>query len=151
MNSPSAIHNPDGARSYELLQKYTGGIELFGHEVKAIKSGRGSLRGAYVTYKKGEIFLIDFLIPPYQAANVPEYYAEKRPRRLLLTKREIRHLAQKMQQERLTVIPLKVFSSKGLIKVEIALAKGLKKYEKREKIKKRDFDREKERAIKRTT
>lgn len=150
MNSSSSIHNPDGARSYEVLQKYTAGIELFGYEVKAIKSGRGSLRGSYVTHKKGEMFLVDFLVPPYQAANVPEHYAEKRSRRLLLTKREIGHLIQKMQQERLTVIPLKVFISKGLVKIEIALARGMKKFEKRERIKKRDFERERERAIKRT-
>ena len=88
------------------------------------------------------------MIPPYQQKNIPESYAEKRSRKLLLTKREIAHLVGKMQQERLTVIPLKIFIAHGLVKVEIALAKGLKKFEKREKVKKRDFEREKERVIK---
>jgi SsrA-binding protein len=142
------IQNRDIYRSYEILERFTAGIELKGFEVKAIFSGKGSLKGSYVSYKGDELFLKNFSLPPYQEKNVPKDYDPSRDRKLLLHRKEINHLLNKIKQPGLTIVPLKIYNQNRLIKVEIALVKGLKKYEKREKIKKRDFQRQKERALK---
>ena len=142
------IQNSDVYRNYEILERYTAGIELKGFEVKAIFSGKGSLKGSYVSYKGKELFLKNFYLPPYQEKNTPKDYNPSRERRLLLQRKEINHLLNKIRQPGLTIIPLKIYNQNRLIKVEIALVKGLKKYEKREKIKKREFQRQKERVLK---
>jgi len=142
------IQNRDVYRNYEILERYTAGIELKGFEVKAIFSGKGSLKGSYVSYKGKELFLKNFYLPPYQEKNTPKDYNPSRERRLLLQRKEINHLLNKIRQPGLTIIPLKIYNQNRLIKVEIALVKGLKKYEKREKIKKREFQRQKERVLK---
>ncbi|MEK7673855.1 MAG: SsrA-binding protein, partial [Patescibacteria group bacterium] len=95
-----------------------------------------------------ELYLMNFQIPPYQPKNTPKEYDENRARKLLLHKKQINLLIGKLKEKGLTIVPLKVFIKKGLVKVEIALAKGMKKFEKREKIKKRDFEREVSRALK---
>ena len=142
------IQNRDVYRNYEILERYTAGIELKGFEVKAIFSGKGSLKGSYVSYKGKELFLKNFYLPPYQEKNTPKDYNPSRERRLLLRRKEINHLLNKIRQPGLTIVPLKIYNQNRLIKVEIALVKGLKKYEKREKIKKREFQRQRERALK---
>jgi len=142
------IQNSDVYRNYEILERYTAGIELKGFEVKAIFSGKGSLKGSYVSYKGKELFLKNFYLPPYQEKNTPKDYNPSRERRLLLRRKEINHLLNKIRQPGLTIVPLKIYNQNRLIKVEIALVKGLKKYEKREKIKKREFQRQRERALK---
>mgnify|MGYP001123987959 FL=1 len=142
------IQNKDVYRNYEILERYTTGIELKGFEVKAIFSGKGSLKGSYVSYKDNELFLKNFYLPPYQEKNTPKDYNPSRDRRLLLRRKEINYLLNKIRQPGLTIVPLKIYNQNRLIKVEIALVKGLKKYEKREKIKKREFQRQKERALK---
>jgi SsrA-binding protein len=142
------IQNRDIYRSYEILEKFTAGIELYGFEVKAIFSGKGSLKGSYVSYKGKELFLKNFYLPPYQEKNTPKDYNPLRDRKLLLHRKEINYLLNKIKQPGLTIVPLKIYNQNRLIKVEIALVKGLKKYEKREKIKKREFQRQKERALK---
>jgi len=156
MTEATTIHNRGVSQHYELLERYTAGIALAGYEVKAIKSGRGSLAGSYVTVQTSpersrrgnELWLIGCSIPPYQPKNAPKEYNEERPRKLLLKRDEIKYLIGKTKERGLTLIPLKIFVLRNLIKVELALAKGLKKYEKREKLKKREFERERERAIK---
>ncbi len=144
------IQNPDVYRHYEILERFTAGIELKGFEVKALFSGKGSLKGAYVSYFNNELFLKNFFIPPYQEKNVPKNYHPRRDRKLLLKKSEILHLIHRVKQPGLTIVPLRVYNKNRLIKVEIALVRGLKKYEKREKIKKREFERQKERILKRS-
>jgi tmRNA-binding protein len=91
----------------------------------------------------------NFNIPPYQPKNTPKDYDENRPRKLLLKRKEIKYLIGKIKEKKLIIIPTKIYSKRNLIKVEIALAKALKKYEKREKIKEREFRRIKERFLKR--
>jgi SsrA-binding protein len=142
------IQNRDIYRSYEILERFTAGIELYGFEAKAIFSGKGSLKGSYVSYKGKELFLKNFYLPPYQEKNTPKDYNPLRDRKLLLHRKEINYLLNKIKQPSLTIVPLKIYNQNRLIKVEIALVKGLRKYEKREKIKKREFQRQKERALK---
>jgi len=142
------IQNREAFHHYEILERFNAGIELKGFEVKALFSGKGSLKGSYVSYLGKELFLKNFYLPPYQEKNVPQNYDPSRDRKLLLRRKEINYLLNKIKQPGLTIIPLKIYNQKRLIKVEIALAKGLKKYEKREKIKKREFQRQKERFLK---
>lgn len=129
---------------YEILEKYEAGIELAGHEVKSVKTGKINLSGAYVIIRNNEVWLINADIPPYQPKNTPEGYNPKRTRRLLLTKKEIRELIGKTNQKTLTLLPLKAYTKgrKNLIKLEIGLGKSRKKSDKRELIKKRDIDKE---------
>lgn len=135
---------------YEILEKFEAGIFLIGQEVKSIKLGRINLMGSYVVLKQSaknpEVFLIGASVPPYQPKNAPADYDPQRSRKLLLTKQEIKYLIGKSAQKGLTIIPLKVYTNKGKIKIEIGIAKGRKKYDKKELIKKREVDRE----IKRT-
>ncbi len=133
---------------YEILHAYEAGIELKGFEVKAIKSGKVNLAGSFVVPKGEEFFLLNADIPPYQPLNTPEGYDSKRSRRLLLTHKEIGELLNKVSGEKLTIVPLKVYNKRGLLKLEIALARPKKKYDKRESIKRRETDREIERTLK---
>ena len=124
---------------YDILEKFEAGIILIGQEVKSIKKGSMSLKGSYVVPRNNELFLIGCHIPPYQPKNVTNYIPE-RSRKLLLNKKEIKHLIGKSKEKNLTLIPLKVYTVKGFIKIEIAIGKGKKKFDKREVLKKRDID-----------
>ena len=130
---------------YEILEKFEAGISLLGQEVKSIRSGRVSLAGSYVVLKENEVFLIGTNIPPYQPKNAPPDYNPERLRKLLLKKAEVKYLIGKVKQKGLTLIPLKVYSKRGRLKLEFGIAKGKKKADKRESIKKREFEREKQR------
>ncbi len=134
--------------NYEILEKFEAGIELKGYEVKAMKSGKASLTGAFATIKDNQIWLTNADISPYQPKNTPADYEPTRSRRLLLKKSEIGYLIGKMTSERLTVVPLRLYNKGGLIKVEIALVRGKRKHEKRETIKKRETQREIRRTLK---
>ena len=139
--------------NYEILEKLEAGIALVGQEVKSIKMGKISLAGAYVVLKNNEAFLVGCQIPPYQPKNAPADYNPERSRKLLLKKSEIKYLIGKAKQKGLTLIPLKVYTkndhrSSGRIKLEFAIAKGKKKFDKRELIKKREVEREIRRALK---
>lgn len=133
---------------YEILEKYEAGIELLGLEVKAIKSGKISLKGAFVIIKNNEVFLINANISPHQPKNTPPNYDPKRKRKLLLKKNEIKYLIGKTKQQGLTLVPLSVYNKRGKIKLEIGVAKSKRKYQKKEKIKEREIKREVEREIK---
>ena len=128
--------------NYEILEKYEAGIELLGTEVKSIRGGQMSLEGAFVIVRGGEIYLINANIPPYQVKNAPTDYDPLRNRKLLLTKKEINRLAGSEKNKSLTIVPISVYNKNRKIKLEIALVKGKKKFDKRETIKKRDTDRE---------
>jgi len=133
---------------YEILEEIEAGISLIGHEVKAIKTGRISIKGSYASIRKGEMFLIGATIPPYQAKNTSKNYDEKRDRKLLLKKKEIQYLADKTEKKGLTIVPLKVYSVRGKVKISIGLARGKKKFDKRAKIKKITTEREMDRQLK---
>jgi len=127
---------------YEILEKFEAGISLTGQEVKSIKLGRISLKGSYVILKDEEVFLVGCYVPPYQPKNAPPDYNPERARKLLLKKAEIKSLIGKTKIRGLTLVPLRVYTKRSLIKVEIGLAKRKKKVDKRELIKKREAERE---------
>jgi SsrA-binding protein len=139
---------------YQILETYEAGIELFGFEVKSVKSGRINLAGSYVIIRpssrtkftagqnRNEVWLLNADIPAYQPKNAPQDYDSKRTRRLLLKKPEIKNLIGRAQEKGLTLIPLKVYTKNRKIKIEIGLAKSRKKMDKRELIKKRDIEKE---------
>ena len=142
------IQNKKAYFSYEILEKIEAGIELLGFEVKSLKKGQGSLEGSHVTVRGGEVFVINMQIPPYQPANTPKDYEPTRNRRLLLTKKEIERLGGEENQKGLTIVPLSVYNKGRKLKIEIAVVRGKKKYDKRETIKKRDVEREMRRTLK---
>ncbi len=140
--------NKKASFDYEILEKYEAGIELFGFEVKTIRSGRISLKGSFVTRKGRELFLTNANIPLYSNAQDIKSYDPTRSRRLLLKKKEIAYLTGKTQIEGLTLVPLRVYTRKRLLKLEFALVKGKKKFDKREKIRQRESDKKALRALK---
>lgn len=133
---------------YEILEKFEAGLQLLGWEVKSLKNKRGSLLGSRVIIRGNEAFLVGLNIPPYQPNNQPNNYEEQRTIKLLITKKEINYLTGKSKEKRLTTIPLKMYTKAGKIKLEFGLCRGKKKFEKREKIKKRETDRTIERLMK---
>ncbi len=127
---------------YEILETYEAGVSLLGSEVKSIREGRISLKESYAEIKGGEAFLVNCHISPYGPANRLNHQP-MRERKLLLHRREIKRLTGKIREKGLTLVPTKVLiNERGKIKVEIALAKGKKAYQKREAIKERDRERE---------
>jgi SsrA-binding protein len=130
------------------IETFSAGIELLGNEVKALRAKLGSLDGARVVVRAGEAFLVGMTIPPYQVKNTDKGYDPERTRRLLLTKKELRELADEEAKKGLTIIPLEVYLNKGLVKVRIAIAKGKGKEDRREDLKKRDASRETSRVLK---
>jgi len=133
---------------YEILETYEAGVELYGFEVKAAKAGRMQLSGAFVVMRNNEAYLLNANIPPHQPQNAPSDYDPTRSRRLLLHKSEIKELIGKSSQKGLTIVPLRVYTKRGRIKILIGLARHKKKSDKRETIKKREAEREIERKIK---
>ncbi len=144
------ITNRKAHHNFEIQDKIEAGIVLFGYEVKAIRASHMTLDGAYVLIDSNDkIMLVGANIKPLQVENVPDSYVETRPRELLLKKKQIAELKLKIEQVGHTIIPLSVYSKEGLIKVEIALVKGKRKFDKREDLKKRDAQREIDRVFKR--
>jgi len=135
--------------NYEVLEKFEAGMVLFGQEVKSIKTGHINLAGSYVTLTSGEPFLVGVKVPPYQPNNAGADYNEERQRKLLLNKKEIDYLMGRTKTKGFSLIPLKIYEKNGRIKLEFGLAKGKKKYNKKEKIKKRDVERETNRELSR--
>src|SRR3989338_5195380 len=144
----SYAENRKARFDYEILEKYEAGIELLGSEVKSVRGGKMSLEGAFVIARGGEAYLINANIPPYQPKNVPKDYDPLRNRKILLTKKQIAELASNEKNKSLTIVPISVYNKGRKIKVEIAVVKGKKKYDKRETIKKRETDRNIRRTLK---
>lgn len=146
----TAIVNNKKARfDYETLEKFTAGIELNGQEVKSARAGHVNLVGSYVSIRGGEAFLIGSDIPAYQPNNLSGNadYDPMRVRKLILTKAELKELSKAEGTKGLTIVPLSVYNKGRFLKVDIAVAKGKKKFDKRESIKKRDTDRELRRSV----
>lgn len=138
----SLITNKKAYFNYEIGDKYTAGIELFGYEVKSVRKGQGSLEGAYATVRGNEAFLIGSFIPPFQEKNAPKDYDPHRNRKLLLTKSEIKQLGDIEKTKGLTIVPISVYNKGRVLKVDLGVGKGKKKHDKRESIKKQNVERE---------
>lgn len=146
------VENQKARFNFELLERFEAGIKLAGHEVKTLRSKRGSLEGAYITIRGGEAFLMNAFIPAYQEKNLPageSEYDPNRRRTLLLNRDEINQLAAKEAQDGLTLVPILMYSKGPNIKLELAVAKGKKKFDKRQTVMKRESDRDIERTLKR--
>lgn len=128
---------------YQILDRFEAGINLLGSEVKAIRLGHADLTGAHVRIVGSEAYLVNAKIFPYQYAR-PENYDERRTRKLLLHKQEIITLKSKVEGANLSIVPLSLYTHNHFIKVELAMGRGKKKYEKKEAIKKKDLERETE-------
>jgi len=142
------IENKKIRLNYEILETFDAGMELFGFEVKSLRAKEGSLKGAHVTVRGEEAYLIGMHIPPYQPANTPESYDPERHRRLLLTRKEIDELTGLEGKRGLTIVPISVYSNKRKLKVQIGIARGKKKHDKREVLKARDAKRHIDREMK---
>lgn len=131
---------------YEVLETFSAGIVLLGTEVKSVRAGHMSLRGAFVTWHDGQLILTNATIPPWQPHNTPDTYDPTRSRRLLLRKDEIKRFMGGREQG-LTIIPLHVYTNGSTIKIEVALARGKKKFSKKEAKRERDIRRDVDRML----
>ena len=145
---PTLATNPRAKYDYQILETYEAGLVLTGQEVKSIKTGHISLKGSYVTIKNEEAWLINAQIPPYQPKNAPADYQPTRSRKLLLHKQEIKSLIGQTKQKGLTLVPLRVYTKHGRIKLAFGIGRGKRIVDKRETIKKREAKRKIERALK---
>ncbi|MBP9827696.1 SsrA-binding protein SmpB [Patescibacteria group bacterium] len=135
--------NRSARHEYEILQTFEGGLMLSGAEVKSIRAGNTSLKGAFLRIENGELFLKNMHIGHYLPAGQPKDGADTRTgRKVLVSKKELGYLRGKQDAERLTIVPLSLYNRRGLVKVEFALARGKKAHEKRDALKKRDVERE---------
>ena len=135
------IKNKKAYFDYEILKEYEAGLELFGTEIKSIRKGSVDLRDSFVTIKDNEAYILNMYVAKYDEGNRFNH-DERRTRRLLLHKKEIRKLKEMKEQDGISIIPLKIFFSKNYAKLLIGVCKGKKLYDKRESIKKRDLERE---------
>lgn len=144
---PTLAFNKRASYDYELLDRYEAGLVLSGQEVKSIKTGHISLKGSFVTLKGNEVYLTNALIPPYPFAGEILGYDSNRSRKLLLKKSEIRSLIGKVRVNGLTLVPIRVYTKRKLVKLEFAVAKGKKSFDKRQSIAKREDKRKMDRAL----
>lgn len=145
---PVIAINKRAGFDYTLGEHYEAGLVLTGNEVKSVKTGHASLKGSFVTIKGNELYLTNALIPRYAHAHRDTQHDDSRSRKLLLRKREIRSLIGKARVEGLTLVPLRLYTKKQLVKLEFAVGKGKKAYDKRSDIGKREAKRKMERAMK---
>ncbi|HEY9805840.1 MAG TPA: SsrA-binding protein SmpB [Candidatus Obscuribacterales bacterium] len=134
---------------YEILETYETGIELRGTEVKSIRAGQVNLRDGFALVRDGEVLLLNVHISPHETTNQAFNHDPRRTRKLLMHREEIRKLIGKVEQQGLTLVPLKMYMKRGWVKVDLALVKGKKLHDKREDLKRRDDKRDMERAMKR--
>jgi SsrA-binding protein len=139
--------NRKAARDYNLESRYEAGLVLTGTEIKSIRAGRVDLADGYVQPRNGELWLVNTHIAPYDPAG-RHGHDPRRMRKLLLHRREISRLISRVQERGYTIVPTRLYLKAGRAKVEIALARGKRKYDKRQAIAKRDADRDIERALK---
>ncbi len=140
--------NRKAFHDYHVLETLEAGLVLKGTEVKSLRDGRANLKDSYVTVRNGEAFLLNAHISPYSHGNI-ENHEPLRPRKLLLHRRQIRHLDDETTRKGLTVVPLKIYFQDGRAKAEIAVVRGKKLFDKRETERRREADRETAAAIKR--
>lgn len=141
------LENKKARLRFSILETYSAGIELSGTEAKSLRGKLGSLDGSRVVVRGGEAFLVGATIPPYQPSNAKKDYDAEKPRRLLLTKKEIAELADAEAKKGLTVVPLEVYNANRFLKLRLAIVKGKGKEDRREELKRADAMREAERAL----
>ncbi len=146
-NEKNITVNRKARHEYTIIQTYEAGIVLQGTEVKALRQGKANLVDSYATLIRNEVWLISAHISPYEQGNINNH-EPTRNRKLLLNRSEIRKLIGKTKEKGLTLVPLRLYFKDGKVKVELALAKGKKVYDKREAIAKKDMQRIQERRIK---
>ncbi|WP_319226585.1 MULTISPECIES: SsrA-binding protein SmpB [Draconibacterium] len=143
-----SIKNRKASFNYELIERFVAGLKLVGTEIKSIRNGKVNLTDAYCTLIRGEMYVINLHIAEYELGTINNHIA-KRDRKLLLNKKEIEKLDKKVKESGLTIVPTKLFvNDRGLAKLEIALARGKKTYDKRETLKSKDAKRDIDRAMK---
>lgn len=145
-NKKTLAYNKTAARNYFILEKYEAGIELFGTEVKSVRQGKVNLKDCYASVDKGELYVYGMHISPYEKGNIFNK-DPLRPKKLLLHKSEIMKLFGSVQKDGCAIIPLSMYLSRGRVKVEVALCKGKKLYDKRQDMAKKQANRDMERAI----
>ena len=138
--------NRKARHDYAIIETYECGIVLTGDEVKSLRGGRASLNEAYARVRDGEAWLEGMHVPPYEQGD-KRHHQPMRPRKLLLHRREIDHLMTEQQEQRLAIVPLRVYFTHGMAKVEIGLGRGKRQFEKRQSIAKREVEREIEREV----
>ena len=149
MKTPINIKNKKAFFKYEILDNYTAGIVLKGTEIKSIRDSKISFTDSYCFFIDGELYLKNFHIAEYENGCSYENHEPTRDRKLLLSKKELKKLNEKVKLGGVTIVPLRIFiNDKGLCKFDIGLAKGKKDFEKRDTIKDRDFQRSEDRKIK---
>ena len=131
---------------YELLDLYEAGLVLTGTEIKSVRASRVNLQRSYVQQRDGELWLVDAHISPYEHGH-RDNHEPTRPRKLLLHRRQINQIVEALTQKGLTVVPTRLYLKDGLVKLEVALARGKAKYDKRASLAKRDAERQVERAL----
>ena len=142
------ILNRKARYNYQIFDTIEAGIVLTGTEIKSIRSGKANIKDSYATIKKGEALLINMHISPYENGNIFNH-EETRTRKLLLHKKEIKKIENKITLEGYTLVPLKIYFKHGIAKIELGIAKGKKNYDKRETIKQRDIERDIKARLKR--
>ena len=136
------IKNKKATFNYELIDRYTAGLVLYGTEIKSIREGKANLTDSYCAFQNGELWCLNMHIAAWRLGNFYNH-EEKRHRKLLLEKRELRKIEKAAQNVGFTIVPIKLFiNEKGIAKVDIAVARGRKTYDKRESLKEKDIDRE---------
>ncbi|RMF30151.1 MAG: SsrA-binding protein SmpB [Chloroflexi bacterium] len=140
--------NRKAYHDYHIEDTYEAGIALKGSEIKSVRMGRVSLREGYVQPRDGELWLVNVHIAPYEPAGRHGQHDPRRPRKLLLHRREINRLLGRVQERGYTIVPLRMYLKRGLAKVEIALVRGKRKYDKRRAIAERETRRQIERVLK---
>lgn len=133
--------NPKARFDYQILETFEAGLVLKGYQVKAIKSGKCSIKGAYVKILGNDAWLLGAIVSPYQANNVPPDYDQQRDIKLLLKKNELDYLRGKSGEGGISLVPIKLYGKNGLVKLEFGVGRTKKKYDKRDIIKKREVDR----------
>ncbi len=143
------IKNKKAWHEYEILERYTAGIRLLGSEIKSIRQGKASIKEAFCYFHKGELFVKQMHIATYEKSEAFFGHEERRERKLLLRKDELRKIQKKVRTTGITIVPLRLFIGKrGFAKLDIALVKGKKLHDKRRELKEKDLKREMERAKK---
>jgi SsrA-binding protein len=145
----NVVENRRARHLYAIEERFEAGIALQGSEVKALREGKGQIREAYAFVRDGEVFIQGMHISPYSGASTHVEVDPVRQRKLLLNRKEIEHIAQETQQKGMTLVPLRVYFSHGLVKVELGLARGKKQFDRRREIAERDAERQMQKAQRR--
>lgn len=148
MSSATIAQNRRARHDFEILSTYEAGIVLTGSEIKAVREHKVQLQGSYARIKGGEVWLADAHIAPYVNAGYSQHNPT-RDRKLLLHKKEIARINEQLGEKGLTLVPLAMYFKRGKAKVELGVARGLKRYDKRERIQERDVERDIARAVRR--